>query len=70
MTPATLLRFPVAISGMKRAEVLLRALESGLFLETNYERLLPGEISGNELANASSSCGRAPCLAKKPPGGG
>jgi dTDP-4-amino-4,6-dideoxygalactose transaminase len=50
--PATLLRFPVAISGMKRAEVLRRTLESGLFLETNYERLLPDEISGNELANA------------------
>ena len=50
--PVTLLRFPVAIPGMKRTEVLRRTLRSGLYLETNYERLLPDEISGNDLANA------------------
>jgi dTDP-4-amino-4,6-dideoxygalactose transaminase len=37
---------------MKRTEVLRKALESGLYLETNYEWLLPGKTSGAELANA------------------
>lgn len=51
-SPVTLLRFPVIIPGITREEVLLQTLRSGLFLETNYERLMPDEISGNELANA------------------
>ncbi len=49
---STLLRFPIAIPGMKRTQFLRRALERGLFLETNYEGLLATDISAGELANA------------------
>jgi dTDP-4-amino-4,6-dideoxygalactose transaminase len=48
-----ILRFPIAIPNIKRAEVLRRALERGLFLETNYERLLPHRLSADDdLRNA------------------
>jgi dTDP-4-amino-4,6-dideoxygalactose transaminase len=51
----TLLRFPVVVPGLTRAEVLRQTLQSGLFLETNYERLLPDDLSGNDLANAKKT---------------
>lgn len=35
-----LLRFPIAVPGATRADFLRRALARGVFLETNYERLL------------------------------
>ena len=39
--PAGLLRFPIAFPGKSRAEVLRRALERGLYLETEFEQPLP-----------------------------
>jgi len=44
---AALLRFPVAIPGAKRSDVLRQALRRGLFLETNYETTLNEEADGS-----------------------
>jgi perosamine synthetase len=42
-----LLRFPIAIPGVKRADIIRHALRRGLFLETNYEQLLSDDVCGN-----------------------
>jgi dTDP-4-amino-4,6-dideoxygalactose transaminase len=48
-----LLRFPVAIPGVDRGEVLRRGLRSGLYLETNYERPLAPELHRSRFPNAT-----------------
>lgn len=47
-----LLRFPIALPGMERGEILRRALSRGLYLETNYERLLAPESEQPNFPNA------------------
>jgi perosamine synthetase len=47
-----ILRMPVAIPGARRSDVLRLALERGLFLETNYERLLTDSGSEERFPNA------------------
>lgn len=47
-----LLRFPVVLPGRERREILLRALSKGLYLETNYERPLPGPSELGRYPNA------------------
>ncbi len=48
----TLLRFPIAVPGVKRSTFLRAALQRGLFLETNFETLLPDSTTGNEFPHA------------------
>lgn len=47
-----LLRFPIAIEGISRAQFLRRALSQGLYLETNYERPLAPREEWERLPNA------------------
>lgn len=47
MDDSGLLRFPVAVPGATRAEILRQALRHGLLLETNYERILAGSADGD-----------------------
>lgn len=47
-----LLRFPIVIPGIERGEILRRALRSGLYLETNYERYLVSESERAKFPNA------------------
>jgi dTDP-4-amino-4,6-dideoxygalactose transaminase len=47
-----ILRLPVAIPAMRRADILRLALQRGLFLETNYEKIVADEISIDEFPNA------------------
>lgn len=49
---AGLLRFPIALPRMNRALVLHLALQRGLFLETNYERILADEAPEGQFPNA------------------
>jgi dTDP-4-amino-4,6-dideoxygalactose transaminase len=48
-----LLRFPIALPGIERGEILRRALRRGLYLETNYERPL---VPKSEHANFPNAC--------------
>lgn len=48
-----LLRFPIVIDGLPRAQALREALSRGLYLETNYERPLAPEDEWRRLPNAS-----------------
>jgi dTDP-4-amino-4,6-dideoxygalactose transaminase len=48
-----LLRFPIALPGIERGEILRRALRRGLYLETNYERPL---VPKSEQANFPNAC--------------
>jgi len=57
MLPATrddagLLRFPIALRNHTRSHFLRDALRCGLFLETNYERLLPDTLNSEDFPNA------------------
>jgi dTDP-4-amino-4,6-dideoxygalactose transaminase len=47
-----LLRFPIVIPGIERGEILRRALRSGLYLETNYERHLVPKSQRAKFPNA------------------
>lgn len=47
-----LLRFPIVVDGLPRAQVLREALSRGLYLETNYERPLAPEDEWKRLPNA------------------
>lgn len=47
-----LLRFPIVIPGIDRGEFLRRALRRGLYLETNYERLLAAKSEHAKFPNA------------------
>ncbi len=50
---AGLLRFPIAFPGKSRAEVLRRALRRGLYLETEFEQLLPEPADQSRFPNAA-----------------
>lgn len=47
-----LLRFPIVVDGIPRAQVLREALSRGVYLETNYERPLAPEDEWKRLPNA------------------
>lgn len=47
-----LLRFPITVPGIERGEFLRRALQRGLYLETNYETPLPPETEHGKVPNA------------------
>jgi dTDP-4-amino-4,6-dideoxygalactose transaminase len=49
---AALLRFPIALPGRDRTQVLRSALKRGLFLETNYEVPLPSRSVQHQFPNA------------------
>lgn len=49
---AALLRFPIAVPGKRRAEILRLGLKRGLFLETNYEGPLPPRGTYRQFPNA------------------
>jgi dTDP-4-amino-4,6-dideoxygalactose transaminase len=47
-----LLRLPVALPGRKRAEILIEALKRGIYLEVEYESLLPVNSERTRFPNA------------------
>jgi len=47
-----LLRLPVALPGRKRAEILVEALKRGIYLEVEYESLLPLDSERTRFPNA------------------
>lgn len=47
-----LLRYPIIVPGMKRAELLRQTLSRGLYLETNYEQPLPARDDWNCFPNS------------------
>ena len=47
-----LLRFPIAVRGKARGEVLRRTLREGLYLETNYEHILAPESEWAAFPNS------------------
>jgi dTDP-4-amino-4,6-dideoxygalactose transaminase len=47
-----LLRFPIALPGLERGEILRRALRCGLYLETNYENPLAPKTEQAKYPNA------------------
>ena len=49
---AGLLRFPIMVPGKSRAEVLRQALRRGLYLETEFENLLPEPAEQSRFPNA------------------
>lgn len=49
---AGLLRFPIMVPGKSRAEVLRQALRRGLYLETEFENLLPAPAEHSNFPNA------------------
>jgi dTDP-4-amino-4,6-dideoxygalactose transaminase len=49
---AGLMRFPIAFPGTERAEILRSALKRGLYLEVEFERLLPPESERTQFPNA------------------
>jgi dTDP-4-amino-4,6-dideoxygalactose transaminase len=49
---AALLRFPISFYGKERADILRLALSRGLYLETNFEDLLPEKSEHGRFPNA------------------
>ncbi len=47
-----LLRYPIAIPGIERGEILRRALRGGLYLETNYESIIAPKEEQRVYPNA------------------
>jgi len=54
---AALLRYPVAFPARPRAEVLRQALARGMYLETNFEQLLPAVGERDRFPNAVWAAG-------------
>jgi dTDP-4-amino-4,6-dideoxygalactose transaminase len=50
---AGLLRYPIAFPGETRAEVLRRALRRGIYLETEFEQLLPDPSEHGQVPNSA-----------------